>query len=119
MGRLVALDLAKHQIELIILGDDCIKGQELCNEIIASSSLTHDDLFYYHADLSSEANVRELARELKRDFSHIDAMIVTEGHIYPRKYVTDEGLDRNLVANYFSHYWLIQQFRPLLEEEES
>ncbi|ULG75113.1 SDR family NAD(P)-dependent oxidoreductase [Macrococcus brunensis] len=115
MGRLVALNLAEHQIELIILGDDAKIGQALCDEIIADSILTHDDLFYYHADLSSEAKVKELARELKRDFSHIDAMIITEGQIYPKQSLTAEGLDRNLVANYFSHYWLIQQFRPLLK----
>lgn len=115
MGRQVALDLAAHPIELIIVGDNEQQGQALCQEIMANSSLTHDDLFYYPADLSSEANVRELARELKRDFSHIDAMIITEGHIYPKKTVTEAGLDRNMVANYFSHYWLIQQCRPLLE----
>ena len=58
------------------------------------------------ADLSSQAQIRNLATELRSSFTHIDVLINNVGAIFARRELTEDGIEKTLAVNHLAPFLL-------------
>lgn len=105
VGKRTAIDLAKRDFQIILIGRDVNKGEQVKKEIFAQTN-NKDILFYPVA----------FVNEFKTTFDHIDVLISTVGVMFPDLRLTKDGYDQNFVLNYLMHFWLIRELLPLLKK---
>lgn len=117
LGKAVALALAGQGARLLLHGRDPEKGQRVQEEIAKATG--SDQLFYYNADLSSLAQVRQLSADIRRDHSQLHLLLnnaaVGGG---PRgekeaQYSAD-GFELRMAVNYLAPFLLTRNLLPLL-----
>ncbi len=69
----------------------------------------------YIADLTKFKDVASLAEEIRKQHTHLDAVINNAGVFKTPHSITEDGLDARFVVNTFSPYLLTQKLLPLLE----
>jgi NAD(P)-dependent dehydrogenase (short-subunit alcohol dehydrogenase family) len=77
LGRALAADLATRGATLLLHGRDEERGRSTLADIATESG--SDQLFWYRADLSSLAEVRDLAEAVGRDHTHLDVLVSNAG----------------------------------------
>ena len=73
------------------------------------------------ADQSSLADLSELADKVKKQFGHIDTLVVNAGimHMSPIEGVSEEHFDEIMNINFKGAFFTLQKFLPLLESGSS
>ncbi|MDH6364839.1 NAD(P)-dependent dehydrogenase (short-subunit alcohol dehydrogenase family) [Enterococcus sp. PF1-24] len=111
VGKRTAIDLAERDFEIILIGRNKKKGEEIKREL--QEKTQNSAIAFYAADLSTKAGV---ATRLKADLNQIDVLVSTVGVMLPELHLTADGYDQNFVLNYLTHFWLINQLLPLLKK---
>ncbi|MHA3065915.1 SDR family NAD(P)-dependent oxidoreductase [Lacticaseibacillus saniviri] len=112
VGKRTAIDLAKKQVHVIIIGSNPQKGEIALQEIKAEAPTA--EVEFIQADLSRRQNINQLATQLSQRIDHIDILVTTMGGLFNHYQETADQLDLNIVINYWAHYWLITALEPLL-----
>ena len=68
----------------------------------------------YVADLSSLAEVRRLAAEVRRDHERIDLLVNNAGVIVPERRESADGLELTLAVKYLAHFLLTAELLPVV-----
>lgn len=66
----------------------------------------NNDVDYLLCDLSSQQQVRQLAREFTKKYNHLDVLINNAGVFIPKREVSVDGIEKTLATNYLSHFLL-------------
>lgn len=116
LGRRVAVDLAGKGATLLLHGRNPDKGQALLEEVNAASGEVHSR--YYNADLSSLAEVKRLASEIRAQESRLDVLVNNAG-IGPRhpdspRQRSADGVELFFAVNYLAGVLLTRLLLPLL-----
>jgi len=99
IGRATARRLAELGATVAITGRDHARTQDAADDIRSSTgSLVHA----FSADLSAQAQVRQLAAELP----HIDVLVNNAGGYWNTRHVTAEGLERTFAVNHLAPFLL-------------
>lgn len=77
----------------------------------ASKAATADEVV---ADLSSQRQVRELAREVARRHERLDVLVNNAGVFMPRRVLTEDGIETTLAVNYLAPFLLTSELTDLL-----
>ena len=94
LGRGVAAELSRRGMKVLVHGRDRSRAEAAAEEIGAPS--------VHLADLSSFAQVRELAEELPA----VDVLVNNAGLISQDRVVTEDGIELTLQVNHLSHFLL-------------
>lgn len=68
-----------------------------------------------YADLSSQADVRQLAAELRSRFDHLDILIHNAGAVFGGRTITADGAEMTVALNHLAPYLLTHEVWPLLK----
>ena len=68
----------------------------------------------YAAELSSLAEVRRLAAEVRRDHERIDVLVNNAGVIVPERRESADGHELTLAVNHLSHFLLTAELLPVV-----
>jgi retinol dehydrogenase-14 len=113
IGKATALGLARMGMTVAIVARDRERGQAALAEVKAASGNPNVDLLL--ADLSSQAEVRRLAEEVKSRYPHLHVLINNAGVAPSKRQVTAEGLEMAFVVNYLAPFLLTNLLLDLLK----
>ena len=103
IGRATALGLARMGAHLAITGRDNVRTEDAAREIRAAGGGKVD---LFTADLSSQSEVRRLAKEVLQSLSRIDVLINNVGGYWNTRHATVDGLERTFALNHLAPFLL-------------
>ena len=104
IGRAIALDLAIKGAAVVIVGRNKEKTRVTASNIrLRSGSPIVECLM---ADLSSMAEVRQLASEFKKKYHRLDVLVNNAGAIFARRYITVDGYEMTFALNHLANFLL-------------
>lgn len=113
IGKAAAVGLAKLGATVGIVARDAARGATAADDIAAISG--NRDVHLFLADLSVQAEVRRLAREVDEGFDRLDVLINNAGAINMARTVTADGIETTFAVNHLAYFLLTTLLLPLLE----
>ncbi|MCL4560209.1 MAG: SDR family NAD(P)-dependent oxidoreductase [Chloroflexi bacterium] len=122
IGCQAALALARAGVEVIGVGRHpgrCQAAEQSIREVVPESRVR-----YLLADLSRQAQVRELAGKIREAVSHSGSsrldVLVNNAGVYSQKFVkTEDGVELTLAVNHIAPFLLTNLLLPLLQDAPS
>jgi len=113
LGREVARELAQRGARVLLHGRDEQRAEDSRRAIAEATGSDRIDVLI--ADLSSLAEVRDLARQVGEATDALHALVNNAGVAGPPRTETEDGHELHLAVNYLSHFLLTHELLPLLE----
>ena len=117
LGQELAQALAQQGASLLLHGRDADRGPELARNIKEATG--NHRIQYYRADLSSLAEVGELARQVISDVARLDVLVnnagVGFGQDASKRQLSQNGYELRFAVNYLAPYLLTERLLPLLK----
>ncbi len=113
LGREVARELAERGARVLLHGRDRDKAESVRQAIAEETGNQRIDVLV--ADLSSLAQVRELARQVGESTDALHALVNNAGIAGPARTETEDGHELHFAVNDLSHFLLTNELLPLLE----
>lgn len=104
IGYHTARKLALQGARVIVVGHHRERGEKAVERISEVAGPGSVDL--YVADLSSQAEVRELAEWTTDRYPRLDALVNNVGGFFPRREETVDGIEMTLALNHLSYFLL-------------
>src|SRR5438067_13475331 len=104
IGKATAVGLARLGARVGITGGNITRAEAAATDIRAASNNAAVDAFV--ADLSSETDVRRLAREVLDWYPRLDVLANNVGGFWTHRHVTADGLERTLALNHLAAFLL-------------
>jgi NAD(P)-dependent dehydrogenase (short-subunit alcohol dehydrogenase family) len=104
IGKLTALELAKKSAEVVIVGRNPTKTSRVVQQIKQNSG----NLAVYGlvADLSSTAQIRQLAQDYHQKYPLLNTLINNAGGIFANRMVTADGYEYTFALNHLAYFTL-------------
>jgi len=112
IGRETARQLARLGEHVIVHGRDARRLREAAEDIRRDTGSAVDTVL---ADLSSQAQVRQMAADISDRFGRLDVLINNAGVYMIRRHVTEDGYEETFAVNVLAPFLLTQLLLPLLE----
>jgi len=84
--------LARRGAQVVIMGRDAERTRAAADRIGREAGT--ENVAFLLADLSSQAEVRRVAREFKERYSRLDVLVNNAGAIFTRRETTADGFER-------------------------
>lgn len=102
IGKATALGLARMGARLAITGRDRRRVEDAAGEVRAAGGQV--DVFI--ADLSCQADLRQLAQEVIEGLPQLDVLVNNVGGYWNTRHVTADGLERTFALNHLAPFLL-------------
>ncbi|MCJ2130260.1 SDR family oxidoreductase [Methylobacterium sp. E-045] len=113
IGRETALGLARAGARVGIVGRDAGRIDETASRIRDAVPGSVIDLFL--ADLSSQAEVRRLAAEVRALYPRLDVLVNNAGAIFDARHLTVDGLERTWALDHLAYMQLSLELLDLMK----
>ena len=113
IGKVTALQLSRQGYRVLLTSRDAAKGQQVLDEIQTQTG--NDALELYVGDLSSMADVRRIALEVRERHPTLDVLINNAGGIFKERRETVEGFEYTFAFNYLAYFLLTTLLLPSLK----
>lgn len=113
IGKETALGLARLRARVVIVGRDAKRTRATADWITGQAGA--EPLAFLVADLSSQAEVRRVAREFRDKYSRLDVLVNNAGAIFTRRETTVDGFERTWALNHLAYFLLTQELLDLLK----
>jgi NAD(P)-dependent dehydrogenase (short-subunit alcohol dehydrogenase family) len=111
IGKAAAVELARQGAEVAVVGRELERVRAVAEEAKgAGGAQVHEHV----ADLTSMAEVRRLAEELRAQYPHIDVLANNAGALFAHHVETPEGLERTFALNHLAPFLLTNLLRDRL-----
>ncbi len=110
VGEAAAIALAKLGAHLVLVGRDAERGEASLAKVKAAGDPRATLLL---ADLSSLAEVRRLAEQL-RQLPRIDVLVNNAGAVFSSRQITVDGFERTFALNHLAYFLLTELLRDKL-----
>jgi NAD(P)-dependent dehydrogenase (short-subunit alcohol dehydrogenase family) len=104
IGKATALALAKMGATVIVVGRSAEKTETVVKAIQQVSGNTHVEGML--AELSAQAEVRELAAAFKQKYDHLDVLVNNAGAVFLRREESVDGIEMTWALNHLSYFLL-------------
>jgi retinol dehydrogenase 14 len=104
IGKATAVGLARLGARVGITGRDMARTEAAAAEIRAAANNAAVDAFA--ADLSSQTEVRRLAREVLDRYPRLDVLVNNVGGFWTHRHVTADGLEHTFALNHLAPFLL-------------
>ena len=105
IGAEAARQLKARGAEVVLVGRSAAKTKALAVELKAN---------YYLADFSKLSDVRQLAKDLLKDYKRIDVLANNAGGIYGQRLLTEDGHEITFQVNHLAPFLLTTMLMELL-----
>ena len=104
IGLITARALAKRGATVVLVGRDTSRTERAAQEIRRQTpgSTVHSLL----ADLSSQAQVRRLAKDIQTRFPRLDVLVNNAGAVFAKRQVSVDGIEMTLALNHLAPFLL-------------
>ena len=106
IGLAAAEALAAHGAKLAIVGRSEARAREAQARIAATAGGTSATVAIFIADLSSQTSIRRLAADVLDRYPRVDVLINNAGAIYPRRQLTEDGIEMTWAVNHLAPFLL-------------
>jgi NAD(P)-dependent dehydrogenase (short-subunit alcohol dehydrogenase family) len=113
LGREVAGELAGRGARVLLHARDRAKAEDVRRAMAEETG--NDRLELLLADLSSLAQVRDLAKQVRQTTDVLHALVNNAGVAGPPRTETEDGHELHFAVNYLAHFLLTNELVPLLE----
>ena len=113
IGKATALGLAALGATIAITGRDRQRAETAAAEIRAAG---HGQVHAFVADLSVQAEVRQLAADLLQRLPRIDVLLNNAGGYWNTRHVTADGLERTFAINHLATFLLTSLLLERLQQ---
>jgi NAD(P)-dependent dehydrogenase (short-subunit alcohol dehydrogenase family) len=113
IGRAAAAALAQKGARVVIVGRDEERSQDTVAEIKTETGNPHVDFLL--ADLSVQAQVRQLAEEFKSRYGRLDMLVNNAGVINFFRQLSADGIEMNFAVNHLSYFLLTNLLLDILK----
>ncbi|WP_420596367.1 SDR family oxidoreductase [Deinococcus sp.] len=113
IGEVTALELARQGYRVLLTSRDAAKGRQVLDEIRAQTG--NDALEVYVGDLSSMADVRRIALEVRAKHPTLDMLINNAGGLIDERQDTVDGFEYTFAFNHLSYFLLTNLLLPSLQ----
>ncbi|MCI0354121.1 MAG: SDR family oxidoreductase, partial [Acidobacteria bacterium] len=113
IGKETALGLARRGAHVVIVGRDADRTRTAADWIRREAGT--EQVAFLLADLSSQADVRRLARGFRDTYSRLDVLVNNAGGIFTRRETTADGFERTWALNHLAYFLLTQELLELLK----
>ncbi len=117
IGYVAARELALKGASVIAVGRNASKTHGAVMRIIDETR--NDDVSYFVADLSSQSDVRRLAKQVRERTSRLDVLLNNAGAIFLSRQTSIDGLEMTFALNHMGYFLLTNQLMDLLTESAS
>lgn len=114
IGEAAALELARQGARLALVGRTPERTAAAVERIREASG--NPRVAGYSADLASQAEVRRLAAELRRDLPRLDVLVNNAGAYYTRRQLSPDGLELTFALNHLAYFLLTGLLLDLLKD---
>jgi NAD(P)-dependent dehydrogenase (short-subunit alcohol dehydrogenase family) len=112
VGLETAKQLAGQGAEVAMVCRDRTRGERARSEIAQVATGKQPRLFL--ADLSTQADVRRVAEEVKESYDHVDVLINNAGIANATRQVSADGIEQTWATNHLAPFLLSELLLPLL-----
>jgi NAD(P)-dependent dehydrogenase (short-subunit alcohol dehydrogenase family) len=113
IGKATAMALSAMGADVVVVGRDPERGERAAAEIRAQTGGRVDLAL---ADLSSQAEVRNLAEEFKKRYDRLDVLVNNAGLVQSTRTETLDGLETTFATNHLAPFLLTNLLQDLLEK---
>jgi retinol dehydrogenase 14 len=109
LGRATAIGLARLGARVGIVGRDLDRAKAAAAGIAkeaAGPAAAHPDVDAFAADMSSQAQVRRLAREVLDAYPRLDVLVNNVGGFWGTRRLTADGLEHTFAVNHLAGFLL-------------
>jgi len=113
IGLAAAVELSRMGANVILHG----RNQARCEEALAKlrwQGAAGSSISYLTADLSSQANVRELAHKVIENHGRLDVLINNAGAVFLTRQLSTEGIEMTFATNHLAYFLLTDLLLPVL-----
>jgi retinol dehydrogenase 12 len=103
IGLWTARALAAAGADLILLCRDAQRGAAVRDEL-ADTAINTPDLVI--ADLSSQQQIRDVAKDVQRRYDHLDVLVNNAGAVFARRELSADGIEMTLAVNHLAPFLL-------------
>ena len=114
IGRAAAVELARQNVELILVARDAARADETLAAIRAVKADAKADVVL--CDLSSQADIRRLAGELKQKHPSIDVLVNNAGGMFTKRQLTVDGIEWTFAVNHLAYCLLTNLLRDVIKQ---
>ena len=104
IGRVTALKLAQTGVKIILVGRNAAKGERVIAEIKRVSG--NAEIEFELADLSSQQDIRALAKRLDDRLPHLDVLVNNVGAWFDRRAMSPDGIEMTFALNHLGYFIL-------------
>lgn len=104
IGLVTARELARLGAHVVIVGRNRERGSAAVESI--RSATGNNRIEFWQADLSSQADVRRLAREFLARHSRLDVLVNNAGAINALRQESVDGIEKTLALNHMAYFLL-------------
>jgi NAD(P)-dependent dehydrogenase (short-subunit alcohol dehydrogenase family) len=112
IGRVTARELAARGARTLIVARDRARGEETAAGIRAETGNPRVEALV--ADLSSRAEVRRLAGEVRSRLPRLEILVNNAGAIFDGRRVSPDGVEMTFALNHLGYFHLTLELLPLL-----
>jgi NAD(P)-dependent dehydrogenase (short-subunit alcohol dehydrogenase family) len=113
IGLATAVGLARLKAQVVIVSRDRKRGETAVRQIKQAASSTAVDCLV--ADLSSLAQIRQLAAEFKQQYIRLDVLINNAGIVPRTRQVSEDGFEMQFAVNHLAIFLLTNLLLDLLK----
>ncbi len=113
IGRVTAEKLAGMGAEVVIIARNREKAQRVVNEIKQGTGNQNVDFLI--ADLSSQAQVRQVADEFRHRYNRLDVLINNAGGFFMKRELSVDGIPYTWALNHYAYFLLTNLLLDMLE----
>jgi NAD(P)-dependent dehydrogenase (short-subunit alcohol dehydrogenase family) len=113
IGLVTARGLARQGGTVIIVGRSLERSRAAVEQIKEQTGNPRVD--YLVADLSQQADIRRLAREVQERYPRLHVLVNNVGGVFLNRQVTQEGIEMTLALNHLGYYLLTRSLYNLLK----
>ncbi|CAA9576001.1 MAG: Short-chain dehydrogenase/reductase SDR? [uncultured Truepera sp.] len=104
IGKVTALELARAGYRVLLTSRDAAKGRKVLDEIRTQSG--NDALELFVGDLSSMADVRRIALEVRARHPKLDVLVNNAGGVFNERQTTVDGFETTFAFNHLAYFLL-------------
>jgi len=113
IGKETAVGLARLGAQVAIVGRDAERTRATADWIKQTTG--SEQVAFLVGDLSSQAEIRRLAREFKDRHARLDVLVNNAGAIFTRRETTVDGFERTWAVNHLAYVLLTHELLDLLK----
>lgn len=113
IGKATAHALAKSGATVVLVGRDASKSEAVVAGIRAATG--NEDVHLLLAELSSQASIRELARDFRNQHERLHVLVNCAGAFFRDRHVTVDGLEMTFALNHLAYFQLTKLLLDGLE----